>query len=441
MKIGIDVRMIFPFQTGIGNYRRSLIEALFQIDKESEYILIGNSEQQSAFGKQLERENVSFSVIKSKANNSVQHLLLPFELNKLGLDIFYTTHWGATLFMPGKYVLEIPDLIYHHYPEFGSWKSKLYEFFLEKRIARNADAIVTISNFVKNDIVTMLGIDEDKVVNIKGAAAEEYRIIEDEKYIDGVLKKYGLWAPITPSPAGDRHHPDNPPSVLRTSPLRRREIFLKGDGNMDYFVYLGNQRPHKNLVGLLQAFEEFRREIAVHFCHPELDEGWQKKNGNVALRQAQGDIFPKLVIIGGVDAKGRNKDSKRIVDQLERMKHKDDVMLLGRVDREPTAAILNRAIALVHPTLHEGFGLTPLEAMSCGCPVITSNITSVPEVVEDAGILVNPRDINEISEAMGKIYSESDFRKELSVKSLERAKEFSWEKTARMLLEVFRGVV
>ncbi len=405
MRIGIDVRMIFEFPTGIGNYRKSLMEALFEIDHENDYILVGNSNQRSAFSAQLEQVNISFGEIKSKANHPQQHLLLRRELQKLNLDVFYTTPWGATLGLPCKYVLEIPDLIYHHYPQFGSWKSKLYELFLEKPIARNAEHVVTISDFVKTDIHNYLGVDLDDISNMKGDVSSDYRVIEDEKFINNVLEKYGLVDPK----------------------------FRRGNEGVDpvsehgmtpFFVYLGNQRPHKNLVSLLKAFEIFKDGV-ISSPHP-----------SPLLRGEGTDV--KLVIIGGVDASGRDEDSLRIQKQLGEMKYKDDVMLLGKVfDNNEVAAIFNRAIAMVHPSMHEGFGMTPLEAMRCGCPIIASNVTAMPEVVGEAGILIDPLDQNAIATAMYELFTNQKLNKDLKQKSLTQSKLFSWEKTARILLDVF----
>lgn len=397
MTIGIDVRMIMPFPTGIGNYRLSVLTAILQLDRKNKYFLIGNKEgvlapeniARSVKEKIIpenfsdlysKHRNVSYAKIKSPANHPFQHLFLPFELRKLKLDIFFTSPWGAALAIPCKFVMEIDDLLYHHFPEFGSFKYKLYEIFLEKTLAQNAAAIVTISAFVKNDIHKFLGIKNEKITNIKGSAADEYRQITDTNLINKVLNKHGL----------------------------------KEGG---YFIYLGNQRPHKNLISLLKAFEMLKGQL----------QGFDE-NLNLAL-------------IGGVDAKGRDADSQRIANQLEKMIYKKNVHLLGKIfDQNEVAALLNKAIALVHPSLHEGFGMTPLEAMRCGCPVISSNSTAMPEIVGDAGILINPENIEDISEAMSSILNDENLHEKLSKKSLERAKMFSWEKTAMMLLNVFRGV-
>ena len=101
----------------------------------------------------------------------------------------------------------------------------------------------------------------------------------------------------------------------------------------------------------------------------------------------------------------------------------------------------NGAEIFVYPSLYEGFGLPPLEAMACGCPVITSNTSSLPEVVGDAGIMIDPFDVDSLTESMHKILTDNDLKKELSKKSLERAKLFTWKKTADQTLEVYEDVL
>jgi glycosyltransferase involved in cell wall biosynthesis len=90
--------------------------------------------------------------------------------------------------------------------------------------------------------------------------------------------------------------------------------------------------------------------------------------------------------------------------------------------------------------LYEGFGLPPVEAMACGCPVVTSNVSSIPEVVGDAGILVNPRDVNGLIQAMKRVLTSSRLRDEMVRKGLEQVQKFSWEKTAELTLQVYNKV-
>jgi len=370
--------MIQNFPTGIGNYLENLIKALAKLPTDYDFVLVGNS------GNKMERwvgdhHRFEFVTIRSKPNSIHQHFLLPLELTPLKLDLFWTTPWGVSIFLWQKYALTIYDLLYRRYPEIASLKARLYETFISKWVAQRAVIIFTISEFVKKDIEGFLGVGRDKIVNIQGAASEAYKSFK-EAGLQGqalqTLKRYGITKP--------------------------------------FFVYLGNFRPHKNLRTLLQAFAALRTQ------HPALS----------------------LILIGAVDAKGRDRDSCNLLKSLENLKLQDDVILTGRIagDSE-VAGILNEAVALVHPSFHEGFGLTVLEAMSCGCPVIAANATSSPEVVGEAGILVDPYSVEELAVAMRSLYynytTKTPKYQEMKGRCLEQAKKFSWEETAKRVLDEF----
>jgi glycosyltransferase involved in cell wall biosynthesis len=118
----------------------------------------------------------------------------------------------------------------------------------------------------------------------------------------------------------------------------------------------------------------------------------------------------------------------------------DQVLLTDYVSEADLPALYSGALCFVYPSYFEGFGLPPLEAMQCGTPVIVGNRTSLPEVVGDAGLLVNPFDEGEITEAMARLIDNPDLRGELRFKGLERAAKFSWQETARRTLDVYRQV-
>jgi glycosyltransferase involved in cell wall biosynthesis len=117
------------------------------------------------------------------------------------------------------------------------------------------------------------------------------------------------------------------------------------------------------------------------------------------------------------------------------------VKFLHYVPYKELPIIINQALALVFPSLWEGFGLPALEAMACGTPVITSNISSLPEVTGDAAILIDPYDIEEIMAAMTTIIGDSQTRRQLSQQGLKRAGEFSWKKTGMATVEVFKNYI
>jgi len=170
-----------------------------------------------------------------------------------------------------------------------------------------------------------------------------------------------------------------------------------------FFLFVGTLHPRKNLANLFKAFDQFKSQSNSDF---------------------------KLVIVGR-----KMWWTNEIEKAFNQLQFKNDVIFTGRVNNNELYKITAAAHALTYVPIFEGFGIPLVEAMSCGVPVITSNVTSMPEVVEGAGILVDPFSIDEISNAMGRITSDDKLRNELSEKSIIQAKKFSWEKTGDLLWE------
>jgi glycosyltransferase involved in cell wall biosynthesis len=166
----------------------------------------------------------------------------------------------------------------------------------------------------------------------------------------------------------------------------------------NYFLYIGRHDPYKNLPGLIKAFAAL------------------KKRYNYELWIA-GSIDPRYT--PGLKLLAEELDIASQVKFLEYVPYRD------------LAELINCAIALVFPSLWEGFGLPVLEAMACGTPVITSNLSSLPEVAGDAAILINPYNVKEITDAMNAVANDVGWRAKLRQTGLERAKQFSWTKTGQ----------
>jgi glycosyltransferase involved in cell wall biosynthesis len=128
-------------------------------------------------------------------------------------------------------------------------------------------------------------------------------------------------------------------------------------------------------------------------------------------------------------------DTLRAIKELELS---ESVVVTGYIPEGELPALYSGALCFVYPSYFEGFGLPPLEAMQCGVPVIVGDQTSLPEVVADAGILVDPFDVEALAGAIEKVISDSNLRAELSVQGLARAKLFGWQETARQTLKVYR---
>ncbi len=176
-----------------------------------------------------------------------------------------------------------------------------------------------------------------------------------------------------------------------------------------FALFVGTIEPRKNLAGLLQAFQYLRQKYDV----PGLG----------------------LVVAGG-----QGWLYEETLELVKTLKLEDVTFFLGRVPDEDLQKLYVAARCLVHPALYEGFGLPPLEAMACGTPTIVSNVSSLPEVVGDAGLLVDPRNPKEMAIAIHRLVTDDALHAELRDKGLQRAQTFSWEKAARKTLDVYRKV-
>lgn len=180
--------------------------------------------------------------------------------------------------------------------------------------------------------------------------------------------------------------------------------------NAPYVLYAGNIKPHKNLERLIESFHMLRQD-------PDL-------------------AHVKLLIIG--DEISKYATLRRAVHRYKLHKH---VRFFGFVPDKTLAVLYRLARVFVFPSLYEGFGLPPLEAMASGTPVITSNVSSLPEVVGDAAVLIDPLDASAISQAIRRVLMDSDLREDLRQRGLRRVHEFSWERSVRRVREIYDEVL
>jgi glycosyltransferase involved in cell wall biosynthesis len=179
----------------------------------------------------------------------------------------------------------------------------------------------------------------------------------------------------------------------------------------DYILSVGSIQPRKNLARLVRAYASLRGEGSA-------------------------DKLPRLVLVG--KCAWLYDKTLRALDETN---VKDAVILTGYVPERDLPALYSGALCFVYPSYFEGFGLPPLEAMKCGAPVVVGNKTSLPEVVGDAALTVDPFDIEAIAGAIRRVINDPALRRELSVKGQERANEFNWRETAKKTLAVYHEVV
>jgi glycosyltransferase involved in cell wall biosynthesis len=194
------------------------------------------------------------------------------------------------------------------------------------------------------------------------------------------------------------------PSATELAEVRERYQL-----NDPFVLYTGNIKPHKNLERLIEAFHALRRG---------------------GFEQVQ------LLIIG--DEISKYPALRRAVHRYKLHKH---VRFFGFVPDKTLASLYRLASVFVFPSLYEGFGLPPLEAMAAGTPVITSNVSSLPEVVGNAAILIDPYEPDSIAEAMRRVLTDAPLREDLRQKGLARVKEFSWERSVQRVRQIYTEVI
>jgi len=197
------------------------------------------------------------------------------------------------------------------------------------------------------------------------------------------------------------------PGVPLLPEVRDQDALLK-KFNIDglYFLYVGISRPRKNILGLIDAFATFRKDHADY----------------------------KLLLAGAIDTSFIN-----VAAAIQERGMGDHIIQAGFISAEEKVALLRGARALVFPSYYEGFGLPVLEAQSEGTPVLTSTVSSLPEVAGDSALLVDPYDVEDIAHGMGSLASDVNLREELIRKGYENLKRFSGQDTARKLIEVFES--
>ena len=195
--------------------------------------------------------------------------------------------------------------------------------------------------------------------------------------------------------------------VQNTSLLK--DVRLKYNIPSEFILSVGTVEPRKNFNRLAVAFKKLKDKTSL----------------------------PHTMVIAG--KKGWAYNGVR--EQMNKLGIEDDIIFLDYIDDDDLTLMYNAASLFIMPSLYEGFGLPVLEAMACGTPVVASNVSSIPEVLEDAGILVDPYDTDSICDAMLSVLTDDKLQDELRVKGIKRAAFFSWEKTARSVLSEYETLM
>lgn len=375
MLIGIDVRPLMHGRvSGVENYMRALLQALFEGDEENQYVLFFNSwKKLDPFLPEYDGRRVK--VVQTRYPNKLLHLMWRF-LKWPKIDKLIEKKIGKkieVLFVPDprptpvsksiRKVTTFHDLAFQRYPQHFSWRSRLwYRVLHPEHEIKTSDHIIAVSEFTKNELMDLHAVDEKKITVIHEAIPGDLKPETSEETLSRVQKKYKL-------------------------PER-------------FFLTFSTLEPRKNLESVMKAFSIFQKKHPLEtYC---------------------------LVLAGRRDPKMFGKVF---------LKDHPDIVVTGFVDEEDKAAIYSLARGLLFVSTYEGFGLPLLEAMVCGTPVVTSSVSSMPEVVAEAAILVDPYDIGKIADAMERLTMDEAFE-EYQEKGFARVKQFDWKKAAKKTLKV-----
>jgi glycosyltransferase involved in cell wall biosynthesis len=360
---------------GIGTYIRNVVRNLGRLDHENQYFLIGSA----ARAQEIDPLPPNFRTIALTAPERSWQGYRGFRITvkRLGCDLVHIPNlFSFPRALPCPYVMTVHDMLEHMArAREQTGFWRSLHFQLTRTVLAGAARIFAVSNFTKTEIEKLFEIPSHRIEVIYNAI--------DERFLHG-----------------------------HASAADRELIAQRYQVAYPFLLYAGRISPHKNVVRMIEAFSALKTELERSQAFPDL----------------------KLIIIG--DDLSGNPDLRRTV---VRSGVQNDVRFLGFVPIDVLRIFYDEARVFVFPSLYEGFGLPPLEAMAHGTPVVTSNVSSLPEVVGRAAVLVNPENVFEIMRALHRVLTDAALRERLRERGYQQVAKFSWEASVRRIAEAYSG--
>jgi len=386
MRIGIDTTS-WTNRRGFGRFVRELVGALASLGNDDEYVLL--ADRQTA-----ERVNfpdncrvligdTSVAAAEAAAANGRRSLADMLTMRQLAkrvpLDLVFFPAVYSYFPVGGNVpcIVTFHDVIAETLPHliFESARSRIF-WRLKCRLAlHRSSCAITVSQASKQGLMNVFGLNSSRVHVVSEAPSEVFRPVDSATDAHRrVLERYGI-------------RPDD-----------------------RFFLYVGGISPHKNIQTLIRAFAQLKAEPGPS---------------------------TRLVIVGDYAGDVFRTCYTSLVEEARTLGASDDLLFTGFVPDEELVHLYASTEAFVFPSYLEGFGLPVVEAMACGAPVIASDRGSLPEVLDGAGHLFDPHDVEPLAAAMSQVINDRAYRQQLVSRSLARAKDFSWEKSARQAVEIF----
>lgn len=381
LRVAIDCRHIKDF--GVGTYIRNLVHALGDANREDRFILVIRTQDRLDFASVP--SNFELAEYNRDDSQLLENVRFPAFLRELRADVHHVPlHLNVPWWMPRPYVVTVHDLSSLLYDTQTGWRRQFGRHRIRRGLLR-AEKVIAVSAATRRDVVNLLAIPADRIRQIYNAP--------DPRFIA--------------RPGGEDSDPD-------ASAHNRRQILERYQIQYPFVLYVGNIRPQKNVPRLVEAFAVLRGELADHPLYRDI----------------------RLIIIG-------DEIFRYPAVRLAVMHSRVDkvVRFLGFVPIETLRVFYDAASAFVFPSLHEGFGLPPLEAMAAGTPVVTSGVSSLPEVVGDAAVIVNPENVFDIARGLRDALLDEELRARLITRGFQQVTRFSWATTAVEVLDTYRAIV
>lgn len=387
MKIGIDARFYGPGGKGLGRYTQKLIEYLEAIDDTNEYVVFLRRENFAAYVPR--QPNFQKALAEYRWYGLGEQLWYPLLLCRHAFDLMHFPHFNVPLFYRRPFVVTIHDLILLRYPTARNTTRSLplyrlkylaYRTVIASAI-RRARRIITVSRFTERDILAHYPESAGKI-RVTYEATEAPTAVSEPEREQELLERLRLTTSEGETVAGVGG--------------RYARIRL-------YCLYVGNAYPHKNLDRLLAAAKRLT------------------------------DL--RFVLVGKEDYFFR-----RLMAEARRQAIAN-VIFAGYVEDRDLGTLYRNATLYLFPSLYEGFGLPPLEAMAYGLPVIASSLGSLPEILGEAAQYVDPREEGSLERAIGSLLADVTARERLRERGFRRIAQYSWKRMAQQTLDVYRQAV
>lgn len=392
-RIGIDARFYGPVGKGLGRYTQEIIDNVIKIDEVNEYVIFLSEENFDEFSS--ENKKVKKVLTPIKWYTAAEQIMFPYYILRERLDLMHFPHFNVPILTPVKFVVTIHDLILTKFPtarattlgpltyKIKNWGYKIVIWLAVKR----AKAIIAVSNFTKNDVIKRFKIDGKKViVTYEGVA----------------------------NLAKGR-------DTIFTKKIDDKKTLLGYNIDKPFLLYVGNAYPHKNLEGLIRVYNKIR----------------QSKTNDIT------DI--RLVLVGKEDyfyKRVENYAHKLGLWNKNQVENSSSpIVFPGYVPDTELETLYKKALVYVFPSFYEGFGLPPLEAMAKGAAVVSSNKSSLPEILGEAAIYFNPENENEMQKQIERVINNEELRQDLIKKGYGQVKKYSWWECARETCEVYNKVL